>query len=707
MRGLRGLLSGLLGVAACAGGPPARPPDTGAPPEVADSAPRDTGAPAHSRPVFVRVTLDGQPAAGVPVGQTGTPHRFLTDGAGRVTIPIDLTVPGVPGVAAAHPEARIAGTELYEGDFVAGVEITLQRFDTGDNPAYVFQDPGSPEHAMSAAQCSHCHLSITADVATSAHDTAARNPRVHDLYAGTASGHADATACVAAGGRWRTGRAPGTGLPVGKCYIGDGVLSAWNPGCDDLSTCDAPGGQIVNTGHCADCHAPGIDGALGGRDLLDARGWAWEHGVHCDVCHKVESVVADDRRPGVAGALRILRPTEPQQGSLGPWKPLTFGPADDVLNPRMGSVQRGHFSDGSVCAGCHEYTLVVPEVLGPVDETRWPGRALPVFSTVTEKAAGPLADVPCNACHMPPAEGVGNGADLGNLTDIEPGIPNGWYRPPGTVNRHVFFGPRHAEQRMVDLALGIHATVGSGGAGTTVAVTVQNAGAAHAVPTAETLRSLLLVVDARCAGTPMVPLSGPLLPEWAGVRAARDAAGAAGPWPEARAGDRLRVLRRTGAFLDYTGYGPFGDGRFSPAEKGVPDWQILGDVPILEVGPWGHLTLGGPLPAGDRVLLLGPAPPVPEEGAPPALLGGEPGFAFARVMADAAGTPMVPHFLATDILADTRLLPGQAHTARFDYPPCAAPSVDARLVYRPFPVALRAERGWDSADLLVGRAVAP
>jgi hypothetical protein len=33
--------------------------------------------------------------------------------------------------------------------------------------------------------------------------------------------------------------------------------------------------------------------------------------------------------------------------------------------------------------------------------------------------------------------------------------------------------------------------------------------------------------------------------------------------------------------------------------------------------------------------------------------------------------------------------------------------VDARLVYRPFPLALRAERGWDAADLLVGRAVAP
>lgn len=709
MRRFVGPLLCVFGAMACAGAGPRGAADSGAaaPPPV-DSVPADTAAAAPSRPLQVRVTLDGAPAAGVPVGQTGTAHRFLTGVDGRVTVPIDLAVPGVPGVAASHPEARIAGTELYEGDFVAGVEIALQRFDTADNPDYAFQDPGSPAHAMSAAQCAHCHLSITADAATSAHDTSARNPRVHDLYAGTAAAFGDPARCVAAGGRWAIGRAPGTGLPTGRCYIGDGLLAAWNPGCDATGPCDAPGAAAPETGHCADCHAPGIDGNLGGRDLLDATGWAWEHGVHCDVCHKVESVVQDDRRPGVAGALRILRPTEPQQGSLGPWKPLTFGPSDDVLNPRMGSVQRGHFSDGSVCAGCHEYTLVVPEAVGPVDESRWPGRALPVFSTVSEKAAGPLADVPCNACHMPPAEGVGNGADLGNLTDIEAGIPNGWYRPPGSVNRHAFFGPRHAEQRMVDLALGLSVALRAEARGVAVEATVHNAGAAHAVPTAEALRSLLLLVDVRCGGVPVLPLSGPVLPEWAGVRAARDAASAAAPWPEARAGDRLRVLRRTGRFLDYTGYGPFGDGRFRPEEKGVPDWEILGDVGILAVGPWGHLSLAAPLPAGDRVLLLGPTPPSPTEGEAPAFLGGEPGFAFARVMADAGGAPMVPHFRATDILSDTRLLPGQRFTASFAYPSCAVtPTVDARLVYRPFPLALRAERGWDAADLLVGRAVAP
>ncbi len=122
---------------------------------------------------------------------------------------------------------------------------------------------------------------------------------LQDLYAGVAAAWAgDAEACADAGGVLRVGKQPGTGDDVERCYVGTGVLPDLNPGCAE-TPCD---GQAEAFGGCADCHAPGIDGALGGRDLLEARGVAHESGVHCDVCHKVESVHLDDPAPGVAGA---------------------------------------------------------------------------------------------------------------------------------------------------------------------------------------------------------------------------------------------------------------------------------------------------------------------------------------------------------------------------------------------------------------------
>ena len=67
-------------------------------------------------------------------------------------------------------------------------------------------------------------------------------------------------------------------------------------------------------GDCADCHAPAIDGEVGGRDLLEAGGLegknsaegdrAYEYGVHCDLCHKVDQIHLD-AKPGVGGRLGL------------------------------------------------------------------------------------------------------------------------------------------------------------------------------------------------------------------------------------------------------------------------------------------------------------------------------------------------------------------------------------------------------------------
>ena len=89
-------------------------------------------------------------------------------------------------------------------------------------------------------------------------------------------------------------------------------------------------------GDC-NCHAPGINGE-GGRDLMEAEGVAYESGVHCDVCHRVESL--DPEGAPAGGALKILaHQTNHLVNSLGNGS-LPFGPNGDNVNANMGSVER-------------------------------------------------------------------------------------------------------------------------------------------------------------------------------------------------------------------------------------------------------------------------------------------------------------------------------------------------------------------------------
>jgi hypothetical protein len=245
-------------------------------------------------------------------------------------------------------------------------------------------------------------------------------------------------------------------------------------------------------GNCADCHAPGIDGKMGQRDLLEAEGFGYEYGVHCEVCHHVESIDLAGG-PGVSGALRIVRPSElaPYPG-MGEFFPLTFCPDHDVANLYMGCVQRDHFRESTLCASCHEYqqASLVPEE--PADATRWPGEKFPVHSTYTEWGVSNFAAVmTCQDCHMPPAaDEVTNSADLQFFGEDFMGVVGGWERPPGSVRQHTWSGPKSPEAAKLSnpLSLAIEKTTASGQV--TAAVTVTNGGAAHAMPTGEPLRSL-------------------------------------------------------------------------------------------------------------------------------------------------------------------------------------------------------------------------
>jgi hypothetical protein len=649
----------------------------------------ETGEIPETAERWVQVLLDGEPFEGAQVLQGGTDMVVITGPDGRALATVDLTIPGDIVLMAAHELARTKAKDPEfgaEGDLV----IELETIAPGDNEAYLFNDPGVPDVSGNTAQCGHCHERQKDDWHGSPHRQAASNPVVHDIYAGAAAAFADAQACASAGGEWWVGVLPGTGAAGERCYIGAGALPDLNEGCGDVSACDAVANEF---GACADCHAPAIDGVLGGRDLLEAIGISYENGVHCDLCHKVESV--DPEAPaGVAGRLQIHRPVEPTMApGVGPWLPLAFGPYADVPNPRMGASARDHFTTAEFCAGCHQLdqaALVPGTTLDPI---RWPDAELPIHSTYEEWRAGPFFEVaPCPSCHMPADPEIGNGADL-DAEDIPlQGVARGWLRPPGEVRRHLWVGPRTPSSGMLQLAAAIFIEKAIVGQTLSATVTVRNVGAGHAIPTGEPLRSLLLFVQARCGVQPLVATGGDAIPEFGGWLDRKPSPEDWSIWPGAQIGDVVRVVVDDG-FVDYEGFGPFGDGTFDPTQKGLPRLRVVGQSTIVDV-VGDVVTFDLPLPIGD-IAYRGRPDVFAADPLEAAAVAGAAGFAFARVLADADGAQMVPHHRAVDIMSDNRIPPQQEWSSTHEFAVnCADPIVDVILVHRAYPIELAAERGW-------------
>lgn len=671
-----------LGLAAC---------DSASPhpsPEPRDTAPADSGdsaAPEHWS-VQVRVTLDGAPVAGARVMQGGGVEAWTTDAEGLATVEIDARIPGDLAVVASHPEARIWWAPADEGPYQ---EIALTRFDPADNPDAPFADPGGADVSQSTSeQCSHCHVTIHASWYASPHRSAASNAVVQDVYGGAASAFSTADACAMAGGRWEPTRAPGTGEWGEGCRFGEDVL-----------------GGTGGSGGCADCHAPGIDGALGGHDLLDATGVAYEAGVHCDVCHHVESVDMS-APPGVGGRLHIVRSSERATSpGMGDWRPITFGPYADVPNLRMGAVQRDLFHSAELCGGCHESAQPVLVEGAEADLARWPDGLLPIHTTFSEWEAGPMNPAaPCQSCHMPPRADVGNSADLGNVFgDVEPGVTAGWERAAGEVREHAWWGPRQRASRMLELAASLTLDTSVADGILTARATVKNVGPGHAIPTGEPLRSMVLRVEARCEGGALEATGGSAIPDFGGWLDRHEASEDWSIWPGARVGEVVRVVRRTGRWLDYEGHGPFGDGSFDAEAKGMAEEEVAGFATIVSVAG-DRVTFDRALPTGD-VAYRGSAAELPADGDEARAVAGAPGFAFARVLVGADGARMVPHFQAVDVASDNRLLPQQAWTSTHTFAaPCAEPEVRAVLVHRAWPLALANERGWPLTESVMAEA---
>lgn len=642
-----------MAIAGCSDEPDPSAPDAaedaGVPADSGDAAvdPADLGVPADSGPheedagqelIEVLVRLDQVGAPGTLVVQGGTENWLMTDENSRVFYPIDRTVIGSHFIFASHPEARIESA-LIRPEHRGPVIIDLERYDTSDNAAYTFQDPGEPGRSPTTTQCGHCHQTINADWFTSPHKTSASNENLRDLY------------------------------------FGPGGVRASN---------------AANFGACADCHAPGIDGALGGRDLADASERAEQYGVHCDVCHRIDAIDLA-REPGVAGRLILTRPSEEGPVSLGAGGrlPLTFGPSHDVSNPRMGSVQRNLYREATICAGCHQLDQAALLPKTAIDLARWPSGKIPVQSTYEEWRAGPFSPgVPCQECHMPPDPMVLNGGDLQLFPFSDIGVQGGFVRPAGATRKHSFLGPRAIDSGMVEMAAAIFVEKSLSAGTLTARVTVKNVGAGHAIPTGEPLRSLILRVEARCETSTLAAVGGDVVPDFGGAIDERPRSDDFTTWPEGQVGDQLRVVRVPGGFRDYQGFGRFGS-VFTPEEKGMPIEELAGISTITSTT--NGLALDPPLAAGDRVYLT--------RGAAHA---GAPGYAFARILVSASGEREVPHYAAVDVASDNRLLPSQRFTSTHRFAAsCANPMIVARLIHRPYPLAYVLERGWVFRDRVI------
>ena len=140
-------------------------------------------------------------------------------------------------------------------------------------------------------------------------------------------------------------------------------------------------------------------------------------------------------------------------------------------------------------------------------------------------------------------------------------------------------------------------------------------------------------------------------------------------------------------------------GNWSAEQKGLIQETLVAERTIVGFDANG-VILDGPLPNGDRIYLVSSAEIF--DGMDSIGWAGHAGFAFARVLVDSEGRTMVPHFQATDIQSDNRLLPQDSWATEHRFvSTCSEPNVQATLLYRDQPLWLSEEKGWDAKDRIM------
>ncbi len=422
-----------------------------------------------------RVVSEYGPVENARVRIAGETGHALTDRQGRFALK-SSHLPGWRLTVAAGKEGWFNnGTAIVHGGRMP--DIFLNAVPRDDNPGYGFISP---------VVCSRCHTKVSQyyDQSKMAHTSS--NPKVLQMYYGT-----DALK--------RPGRGPGYKLD--------------NPGSD---------------GDCIACHAPSIASANPkSKDMLDALYSVrseWD-GLSCDYCHKVRQVLKNSRTP--SGYKAVLERQSARRGN----SILVFGPYDDVTAPPMAASYNPVFEQGRYCSQCHSHVTALKKgrawdwrKIYTADEWQSFGLEgdgkLPVQTTYQEwrqwqeqlPAGDPNKGKKCQDCHMSWRKEMlpyDNYVIDGHARDMW-----GTHRDPKNIRPHHFDGGT-ATQLQTALSMEIEGQVENNVL--TVSVYITNTNGGHWVPTGETMRSVLLVLDARDGGgKPLKMIEGQRLPPWTG-----------------------------------------------------------------------------------------------------------------------------------------------------------------------------------------------
>ncbi len=722
----------LAALVACGGGEAT--PDAGIDSDTPDVVATSDADLIFSGTVTGRVVAGGMPVPGATVKFGGRPEAVISQADGTFALAVDQPV-RLDQLALTAGKVGYQSGGVRVDDPAAPQEIEITALFTFDDPTYVFK---SPDAAQAAPYCIHCHPHQYEGWSQSEHAEAARDAQLHDLYNGTALGFADPAACAAAGGQWRAGKAWGVAGAAFKCYVDDGLLADLNPGaCGGPAqpTCDDPAAAPpADPGVCADCHAPASDlHVAGGTNLNEVSGIAFEKGVHCDFCHKIRSVTVNER-PGVNGAIELLRPPPPT--SIWSDPEVFFGPYSDVIIFFMGGSPQPQFRTSEICSGCHQWSEpgFRPADKPLIDPVKWPD-GLPIQDTWHEWSLTPqaAAGVQCQQCHEPGMPWETGTLDLAGLLPEPYGI-RGWPREYGEVRAHTFAarqGP--LEPGMVEapgdvsrvllrdpISVAVEPARTAGQVSVTVRLT--NGGAAHSIPSGTPSRSLILLVRAEALGAPLPAIGGYTVPAWTGAYVD----GVLGPGESALIGDQLtlpagaawpadlapgavvRFVQPSGAYADYPGNRWFADPARTAVEKGMEIVEPIEEAAVVAAaGDTVTLDRALALPDGTAFHAGSPAPAAGslsvDAEVPVTALAGAPGWAFGKVMRDRDGRDGVFFFRAVDIASDNRIPAGQTAvtTHVFDTTPAgAAPiTVSVALLYRKHTWFTARARGWAAVDV--------
>ena len=399
----------------------------------------------------------GEPVSDALVTLQATEIRTVTDASGR----FELTEAKGSGMIIVGAKKGYYNGYSWQEGLATEVEIQIERVPQDDNTHYEFVEP---------SQCGECHDKQLEQWTNSPMANAGINTWVYDIYSG------DGT----------------NGGMGGFVYLRDSAYAHANPASE-----------------CASCHQPEpwVGDPHQPMDPVYDLSAGAQHGVSCDICHKVANV--DEGKPNAPGiypgAVTLTRPaelsTQVQYGVLGD---TNF----ENNTERMRASYQPQLTT-AMCGTCHQ-DKNDPDEDGDYEEANG------VISepTYLEWLDSPYGDpesplyATCVDCHMPPSS--------------ETLVSEGWFgyqapeRDPETIRSHRIEG---TTARFLENAVTMEMTSEIVDQTLKVNVEIFNDQAGHHVPDGVTIRNMVLLVEAWRVGDnqQLVQLNGEVLHELAGV----------------------------------------------------------------------------------------------------------------------------------------------------------------------------------------------